>query len=118
MIYNLILFASFFFNDTTKCHIVTATTYSLDNKGLTTITASGIKINEKNPYGQRIIAVSRDLKKQYKYGQKVMIKGTGEYDGIYYIRDLMNKRWKNRIDILINNSQKDGFYENVKICIL
>ena len=44
------------------------------------------------------IAVSHDLKKKYnlKYGSKVILK---DY-GVFTVTDLMNKRFKNRVDII------------------
>jgi 3D (Asp-Asp-Asp) domain-containing protein len=85
--------------------IVTLTTYSIsvaETDSTPLVTASGFKINPNNPKRHRIIAVSRDLKRKYKFGQKVRIEGAGKYNGIYTIRDLMHHRWKNKIDILIN----------------
>ncbi len=53
----------------------------------------------------KIIAVSRDL--IYKYGLtngvKVRIKGL---PGIYTVRDKMNKRYKERIDIYMGMNKK------------
>ena len=98
--------------------IITVTTYSptveqTDSTPL--ITASGFKINESNPKRHRIIAVSRDLKRKYKFGQKVRIEGAGKYNGIYTIRDLMYHRWKNKIDILINPSDKHTKLRKIKM---
>ena len=98
--------------------IVTVTTYSpsieqTDSTPL--ITASGFKINPINPKKHRIIAVSRDLKRKYKFGQKVRIEGAGKYNGIYTIRDLMHHRWKNKIDILINPSDKHTKLRKIKM---
>jgi 3D (Asp-Asp-Asp) domain-containing protein len=42
------------------------------------------------------------LKKKLKFGEKVKVSNAGKYNGVYYVRDLMNSRWKNKIDILIN----------------
>ena len=78
-------------------------------------TASMFKIDLSNPYKHRIIAVSRDLLIKYPMGTKVRISGTKGYDGIYTVEDLMNKRYKRRIDILINIDMKIGKWDNVKI---
>lgn len=64
------------------------------------ITADGSKINFDDP--QNWIAVSRDLLDEYPFGTKVEVTGTDIYDGIYEVRDVMNKRFTNRIDILIH----------------
>ena len=98
--------------------IVTLTTYSVTESQTDStplITASGFKINPNNPKRHRIIAVSRDLKRKYKFGQKVRIEGAGKYNGIYTIRDLMHHRWKNKIDILINPSDKHTKLRKIKM---
>jgi len=79
------------------------------------ITASNKKIDKKNPLKHRWVAVSRDLKKELKYGSKVLIQGTGFYDGIWYVNDLMNKRHKNRVDLLISEKDKIGVWKNCVI---
>ena len=97
---------------------VTLTTYcptSQECDSTPHITASGFKINLKNPKKHRIIAVSRDLKKKWKFGTKVRIKNAGKYNGIYTVKDVMNKRYKNRIDLLINEDDKQTTIKNVKI---
>ena len=98
--------------------VVTITTYSptveqTDSTPL--ITASGFKINESNPKRHRIIAVSRDLKRKYKFGTKLRIKGAGKYDGTYTVRDVMNKRYKKRIDILVGKKDKQTKVKKVKV---
>ena len=98
--------------------IVTLTTYSVsesETDSTPLITASGFKLNANNPKRHRIIAVSRDLKRKYKFGQKVRIEGAGKYNGIYTIRDLMHHRWKNKIDILINPSDKHTKLRRIKM---
>ncbi len=98
--------------------VVTLTTYTptaeeCDSTPL--ITASGFKINESNPKRHRIIAVSRDLKRKYKFGTKLRIKGAGKYDGTYTVRDVMNKRYTKRIDILVGKSDKQTKLKKVKV---
>ena len=98
--------------------IVSVTTYSptieqTDSTPL--ITASGYKINPANPKRQRIIAVSRDLKRKYKFGKKVRITGIGKLSGTYTIRDVMNKRFKKRVDILIGEGDKQTSFKNAKL---
>jgi 3D (Asp-Asp-Asp) domain-containing protein len=97
---------------------VTLTTYTTSVKetdSTPNITASGFKIDTLNPMKHRIIAVSRDLKKKWKFGTKVRITGAGKYDGTYYVRDVMNKRYKKRIDILIGKTHKQIKLEDIKI---
>ena len=98
--------------------IVTVTTYSpsieqTDNTPL--ITASGFKINPNNPKKHRIIAISRDLKRKYKFGKKVRITGIGELSGTYTVRDVMNKRYRKRVDILIGEEDKQTKFSNAKL---
>ena len=102
--------------ETIKPEIVTLTTYKAsegETDSTPNITASGFKIT--NPKKHRIIAVSRDLKKKYKFGQKVRITGAGKYDGTYRVHDVMNKRYKNRIDILIGDKDKQTKLRKIKI---
>jgi 3D (Asp-Asp-Asp) domain-containing protein len=97
---------------------VTLTTYTTSEKetdSTPNITASGFKIDTLNPMKHRIVAVSRDLKKKWKFGTKVRITGAGKYNGTYYVRDLMNKRYKKRIDILIGKNHKQIKLEDIKI---
>jgi len=79
------------------------------------ITASGYKINMKDPLSDRIIAVSWDLENQYgfKMGDMVHVKGTGVLDGIWFVRDRMNKRFRKRIDFLVPQAMKGGKWEKV-----
>jgi 3D (Asp-Asp-Asp) domain-containing protein len=96
--------------------IVTMTTYKAsesETDSTPNITASGFKIT--NPKKHRIIAVSRDLKRKMKWGSKVRIVGAGKYDGTYRVHDLMNKRYKKRIDILIGHNDKQTKLRKVKI---
>ena len=108
--------------------IVTATVYNAvegqtDDTPL--ITASNKVINAENPIDHRWIAVSRDLEKLgYTFGTKVLITneklntdGTADYCGVWTVEDRMNKRYKNAIDLLVNNDVKLGKW-NVKLKIL
>jgi 3D (Asp-Asp-Asp) domain-containing protein len=85
--------------------IVTLTTYTIDplqTDSTPLITASGFKLDSINPRRHRVIAVSRDLKRKLKFGDKVRLSNAGRFNGVWYVRDLMNKRFTNKIDILIN----------------
>ena len=77
-------------------------------------TASMFKLDLNNPYKHRIIAVSRDLLEDFPIHSKVRIEGT-DYDGEYVVEDKMNRRYTNRIDILINKEMPIGIWENVRI---
>lgn len=54
--------------------------------------------------GMKCIAVSRDLiSRGLKHNTPVKIEG---FDGIFLVNDKMNRRWKNRIDIYMDNDVK------------
>ena len=54
--------------------------------------------------GMKCIAVSRDLiRKGLKHNTPVKIDG---FDGVFLVKDKMNRRWKNRIDIYMDNDVK------------
>jgi 3D (Asp-Asp-Asp) domain-containing protein len=104
--------------ETITPEIVTLTTYTASVKetdSTPNITASGFKIDTNNPKKHRIIAVSRDLKKKLKFGSKVRIEGAGKYSGTYVVKDVMNKRYKKRIDILINPDDKQTKLNKIKL---
>ena len=89
--------------------IVTLTTYSVteeETDDSPNITASGFEIDEDNPRKHRIIAVSRDLKRKLRFGEKVILSNAGRFNGVWYVRDLMNSRFRNKIDVLINEDDK------------
>jgi 3D (Asp-Asp-Asp) domain-containing protein len=89
--------------------IVTLTTYSTtegETDDSPNITASGFEIDEDNPKKHRIIAVSRDLKRKLRFGEKVILSNAGRFNGVWYVRDLMNSRFRNKIDVLINEDDK------------
>ncbi len=97
---------------------VTLTTYKAiegETDSTPLITASGFKIKPNKAREHRIIAVSRDLKKKWKWGTRVRVRGAGKYNGEYRVHDLMNKRYKNRIDVLIGGGDKQTKIRNVKI---
>jgi 3D (Asp-Asp-Asp) domain-containing protein len=101
--------------------LVTATIYHADPRQTDStpfITASGSVINKDNPQGHRWIAVSRDLHKSgYTFGTRVCVENAGHLSGYWYVQDLMNKRFTNRIDFLVNKSLKGGKWNNVTIKI-
>ena len=63
------------------------------------------------------IAVSQDLLwfngGPYRYGDKVIIMNAGHKDGIYTIRDAMNKRFKYKIDFLESVGSRNYKFKNV-----
>jgi len=70
------------------------------------ITADGSIIKD-DPFSNKWCAISRDLLKQgFNYGDTIELTGTWIYDGKYIIHDIMNKRYKHSIDLLIS----EGMY--------
>jgi hypothetical protein len=62
-----------------------------------------------------VIAISRDLKELFAFGDKVKLTNAGKFNGIWFIHDLMNKKYKNKIDILINPGDRQMSLERVVI---
>ena len=81
------------------------------------VTASGFKLDKKNPKKDRVIAVSRDLLDRLKFGDKVILEGIGEWSGEYVVHDVMNKRFRNRIDILINPGDEATMFKEAKLML-
>ena len=76
-----------------------------------------IKIHQASEY--KYIAVSRNLLKRWggflDYGDFIVLKGTDGKDGVYQVRDTMNKRWVNRIDILESPGTKPYMFTEVQL---
>ena len=85
------------------------------------ITADGSRICPINVSDWNWIAVSQDLLKKnggiFDYGDQVYVKGTHK-DGVYTIRDCMNKRKKNQIDILESIGTSQYKYDEIEIFAL
>jgi 3D (Asp-Asp-Asp) domain-containing protein len=99
-------------------YTVQATVYSTNPKetdSTPNITASGFRLDPYNPKKHKIIAVSRDLKQKLGFGKRVRIEGAGKHNGEYTVRDVMNKRWTNKIDILINPKDSPISYKGVRV---
>lgn len=103
----------------TKINIIRASIYQAvplqtNNDNLTT--ASGFKLDSSYVHSKhRIIAVSRDLMNKLSFGEAVLIEGTIDYDGIWYVHDLMNKRYVSSIDFLTDIGTKNVLFSNVTI---
>ena len=83
------------------------------------ILADGTRITVHRASEYKYIAVSRNLLKRWggwlDYGDFVVLKGTDGKDGVYQVKDTMNKRFVNRIDILETPGTKPYKFENAKI---
>ena len=83
------------------------------------ITADGtrIRINKASEY--KFVALSRNLLKRwggpFDYGDFILNKGTKNKDGVYQVRDTMNPKYVNYVDILESINVKPYKYENVQI---
>ena len=68
------------------------------------ITADGTKIRISKASQYKFVALSRNLLKRwggpFDYGDFVLLKGAGDKDGVYQVRDTMNPKWVNVVDIL------------------
>ena len=98
--------------------LVNLSTYKADTSETDStplITASGFKLDSLNPKKHRVIAISRDLKELFSFGDKVMLTNAGKFNGVWFIHDIMNKRYKNKIDILINPSDRQLSLKGVLI---
>lgn len=83
------------------------------------ITASNKTIDTLNPLKHRWIAVSRDLEQYgYVFGAKVKVTGTKGYDGVWTVEDRMNRRWTNKIDLLIGEDDAIGKWDNVELTLI
>ena len=91
---------------------VTVTTYNPTHEqcdNTPNITADGTKIKTWKASSYRYVALSRDLLSRwggpFEYGDYIIIEGTDDRDGVYQVRDTMNPKWTNRVDILTTNSK-------------
>ena len=101
--------------DVTMYHPISRQTDSTPN-----ILADGTRIRVQRASEYKFIEVSRNLLKRYggflDYGDFVLLKGTnGHKDGVYQVRDTMNKRFVNRIDVLETPGKKPYKYANAAI---
>ena len=83
-----------------------------------TITASGRRI-EGDVFGLRILAMERTMMARHNihYGDTVLIKGTGLYDGKWVVEDTMSSRYagQDKIDFLVPADIKLGKWNNVEV---
>ena len=76
-----------------------------------------IKIHQASEY--KYIAVSRNLLKRWggwlDYGDFLVLTGTDGKDGVYQVKDTMNARFVNRVDILESPGTKPYKFDSAKI---
>ena len=83
------------------------------------ILADGTRIKTEQASNYKFIAVSRNLLKRWggwlDYGDFVLLKGTSHKDGVYQVKDTMNPRFVNRIDILESPGVKPYKFDKAQI---
>ena len=83
------------------------------------ITADGTKIRISKASDYKYVALSRNLLKRwggpFDYGDFILIRGKEHKDGVYQVRDTMNPKWVNVVDILESKHVTPYKYENVHI---
>lgn len=83
------------------------------------ITADGTRIRIHKASEYKFVALARNLLKRwggpFDYGDFILIKGTKHKDGVYQVRDTMNPKYVNYVDILESNHVKPYKYENVQL---
>ena len=101
---------------------VTVTMYqpvSYQTDSTPNILADGTRIRTREASKYKFIAVSRNLLKRHggflDFGDFILLKGTDLKDGVYQVRDVMNKRFVNRIDILESTDVKPYKYDKANI---
>ena len=100
-------------------HLVTVTKYNpvveqCDSDPFITADGSFIDTLKLRKGDLKWIAISRDLRKDYSYGDTVIIElESGEIYGEYVVHDTMNPRWSFRVDILSPEGDSLGKWENV-----
>lgn len=99
---------------------VTATVYNpvksqCSENPLTTADGSIINVAKLNRGEIKWIAVSQDLLKTFKFGDKVEVISEDELiSGVYEVHDTMPKKWTKKIDILMPSKINKGVWK-VKI---
>ena len=83
------------------------------------ILADGTKIRVHSASEYKFVAVSRNLLKKsggwLEYGDFILLRGTNGKDGVYQVRDTMNRRFVNRIDILESPGTEPYKFDNATI---
>ncbi len=83
------------------------------------ITADGTRIRISKASDYKYVALSRNLLKRwggpFDYGDFILIKGTPDKDGVYNVRDTMNPKFVNYVDILESTNVSPYKYENVHV---
>ena len=85
-----------------------------------TITASGRRI-EGDVSDLRILAMERTMMARHgiHYGDTILVKGAGAYDGEWIVEDTMSARYagQDKIDFLVPDDVRLGKWERVEVYI-
>lgn len=83
------------------------------------VTASGRHIDTERVEELRILAMERTMMARYgiQYGDTVLVRGAGAYDGEWVVEDTMHPRnaGLDKIDFLVPESVRLGKWENVEV---
>ena len=83
------------------------------------ITADGTRIRIHKASEYKFVALSRNLLKRwggpFDYGDFILLKGAGHKDGVYQVRDTMNPKWVNVVDILESKDVEPYKFTNAHI---
>lgn len=83
------------------------------------VTASGRHIDTNQVQDLRIVAMERTMMQRngIHYGDTILVKGTGVYDGEWVVEDTMHPRnaGQDRIDFLVPEGIKLGRWDNVEV---
>lgn len=106
--------------DENSIRIVTVTQYhpvkeQCDEDPLVTADNSVIDLRKLKQGKLKWVAVSRDLREVYKYGDIIILSGDPEIAGAYIVHDTMHPRFTNRIDILTFPGQPVGKWEEITV---
>ncbi len=83
------------------------------------VTADGTKIRISKASEYKFVALSRNLLKRwggpFDYGDFILLKGADEKNGVYQVRDTMNPKWVNVVDILESKDVEPYKYTDAHI---
>ena len=83
------------------------------------VTASGRVIDLDRVDDLRIVAMERTMMQRngIHYGDTILVKGAGVYDGEWIVEDTMSKRFagQDKVDFLVSKEVRTGRWDNVQI---
>lgn len=83
------------------------------------VTASGRHIDTSRVQDLRIVAMERTMMQRngIHYGDTILVKGAGIYDGEWVVEDTMNRRFagQDKIDFLVPAEVRTGRWDNVEV---